>query len=47
MHRSFKVLVGLATARVGAELSDSMKKMSLPTPPNLVEVLQINQRCLE
>jgi len=30
-----------------AEFSDSMKKMNLPTPPNLVEVLQTNQRCLE
>lgn len=30
-----------------AEFSDSMRKMNLPTPPNLIEVLQTNQRCLE
>lgn len=30
-----------------AEFSDSMRKQNLPTPPNLVEVLQTNQRCLE
>ena len=29
------------------EFADSMKKMNLPTPPNLGEVLQTNQRCLE
>jgi glyoxylase-like metal-dependent hydrolase (beta-lactamase superfamily II) len=28
------------------EFSGSMKKMQLPTPPNLGEVLQTNQRCL-
>jgi glyoxylase-like metal-dependent hydrolase (beta-lactamase superfamily II) len=29
------------------EFADSMRKMSLPTPPNLGEVLATNQRCLE
>ena len=29
------------------EFSESMRKMNLPTPPNLGEVLQTNQRCLE
>jgi selenocysteine lyase/cysteine desulfurase len=29
------------------EFSGSMKKMNLPTPPNLGEVLNTNQRCLE
>ena len=29
------------------EFADSMRKMNLPTPPNLGEVLATNQRCLE